>query len=270
MANPEPKPNCFIIMPISTPDLAAYSGDPDHFKHVLEHLFMPAVEKAGMTPIAPLAKGADLIQAEIVQHLEKDDFVLCDMSTLNANVFFELGIRTAVGKPVCVVKDDSTPKIPFDITVVNHDQYSKDLRPWGIAKEIDKLAEHLKETEKRCKGENMLWKYFSFSQRAHLANPAGDDTSDRLAILSEQVEGLSRKMEEKSAEITPNSFGNAEIIRQKKMIDALGTMNVSWHAIRLPNGTSAFLINEEALTSQARNQITNLALKFGCQVRFLD
>src|SRR4051794_12711363 len=113
-------PDCFVIMPISTPEPALYGGDADHFGHVFDHLFKPAIEKAGFTAIPLSAKGADLIQAEIIKKIEKSDLVLCDMSSLNANVFFEFGIRTAIDKPVCIVKDDKTPKVPFDTSILNY------------------------------------------------------------------------------------------------------------------------------------------------------
>jgi hypothetical protein len=185
-------------MPISTPDflVQTYANDKDHFQHVLECLFIPAVKKIGLNPIRPIAKGADVIHAEIIQNLEKADIVLCDMSFLNANVFFELGIRTAIGKPVCVVKDDATPKIPFDMTVVNCQEYASSLPAWALDKEIEKLAEHLKSCLERSAGQNMLWKYFSLSQRAQLTpSKSKDETHDRLAMLSAQVEGLSRKLD---------------------------------------------------------------------------
>ena len=59
-------PNCFIIMPITTPNdkLEDYNNDKDHFKHVLDHLFIPAIEKAGFEPKSPITKGSSLIQGE--------------------------------------------------------------------------------------------------------------------------------------------------------------------------------------------------------------
>ena len=86
---------CFIIMPITTPNagLPDYQNDKDHFSHVLEYLLVPSIEKAGLEAIRPLATGGDVIHGVIIQNLESTDLVLCDMSTLNANVFFELGIR---------------------------------------------------------------------------------------------------------------------------------------------------------------------------------
>jgi hypothetical protein len=68
-------PSCFIIMPITTTtDQAALYNDEDHFEPVLNHLMIPAVEKAGCEPISPISTGSDLIQAEIIRQLETSDF----------------------------------------------------------------------------------------------------------------------------------------------------------------------------------------------------
>ena len=85
----EQKKSCFIIMPITTPQelIGEYNNDIDHFTHVLDQLFIPSIEKAGLEPIPPIVQGADIVQAEIINNLEKCDVVLCDMSTLNSNVF---------------------------------------------------------------------------------------------------------------------------------------------------------------------------------------
>ena len=138
--------SCFIIIPLSTPGrlLGTYGGDDEHFKHVLDHLFIPAVESAGMTAIPPVAKGAELIHGEIIKNLESADLVLCDMSILNPNVFFELGIRTALNRPVSLVRDDVTETIPFDTNIINNHKYKSTLSPWTLDKEVRALTEHLK------------------------------------------------------------------------------------------------------------------------------
>ena len=128
----ETKKTCFIIMPITTPDsfVEIYRDGKDHFKHVLECLFIPAVEKAGFEAIPPIAKGSDLIHAEIIKNLETADLVLCDMSCLNPNVFFEFGIRTSLNKPVSVVKDELTVNVPFDTGILNNKEYDSKLDTW--------------------------------------------------------------------------------------------------------------------------------------------
>ena len=107
--------NCFIIMPISPSEdlLNDYGGDPQHSVHVLEHLFIPSVEACGLDPIRPIVAGSDVIHGEIIKNLSTANLVLCDMSQLNPNVFFEFGIRTALNKPVALVVDDRTKRMPF-------------------------------------------------------------------------------------------------------------------------------------------------------------
>jgi hypothetical protein len=64
-------PSCFVIMPITTSDhlIPSYGDDSQHFKHVLEHLFAPAINLAGFDVIPAIAKGAELIHAEIIKNL---------------------------------------------------------------------------------------------------------------------------------------------------------------------------------------------------------
>ena len=109
------KPVCFIIMPITTPEhmVPSYHNDRDHFQHVLEVLFTPAVEAAGYQMIPPNVDGSEVIQAEIVERLINSDLVLCDISGFNPNVFVELGMRTALNKPVALVRDSLVEKLPL-------------------------------------------------------------------------------------------------------------------------------------------------------------
>jgi hypothetical protein len=82
--------DAFIIMPVTTPEalVPVYGKDSDHFTHVLEHLFVPALKRADCDAIRPIAQGADVIHAEIIKSLESADLVLCDISSLNPDVFF--------------------------------------------------------------------------------------------------------------------------------------------------------------------------------------
>ena len=209
-------PKCFIIMPISTPEftIPKYSNDKDHFKHVLDHLFIPALTDAGFEAIPPASEGAELIQATIIERLVESDFVLCDMTCLNPNVFFELGIRTALNKPICLVKDDKTDSVPFDTGVINHHTYLSALNTWELAKDVERLSNHAKETLERGDDGNAMWKYFGLSATARPATDAqpGDDLkylSLQMAAMRKQLSGLSKVPTYNDLEIDPN----AEMIR---------------------------------------------------------
>lgn len=203
---------CFIIMPITTPDifLEKYRDEKEHFKHVLDCLFMPSIEKAGYKPIPPKAEGSDLIQANIINNLEKSDLVLCDMSCLNPNVFFEFGIRTSLNKSVCVVKDELTDKVPFDTSILNYQIYQSKLETWQIEEEITKLSEHITKSFERSKGENTLWKYFGMKSKAAPYEAVGG-SDEKLEYLSLQIESMRDKMNVLSERLPTSSLYEEEI-----------------------------------------------------------
>jgi hypothetical protein len=177
-------PECFVIMPMTTPVDAVerYGGDPDHFAHFLDHLFLPAIKRAGFQPKKPAAEGADLVHAEIVRNLEMADLVLCDCSALNANVFFELGIRTALGRAVCMVKDDRT-RLPSDLSTINCHSYASMLQYYDLEEEIARLARHIKVVARDGPDHNALWAYFGLTQRG---SPSEDVQGAALqAVLTE-------------------------------------------------------------------------------------
>lgn len=201
---PEETKTCFIIMPLTTPEpfVAEYRDGARHFRHVLDCLFIPSVKKAGYTPKPPIAKGSDLIHAEIVRSLETCDVVLCDMSCLNPNVFFEFGIRTSLNKPVCVVKDELTKNVPFDTGILNYHEYRSTLEPWELEEEIKKLAEHLCTSAERSKGENTLWRHFGLRSEARPYE--GDTGTDaKLDYLALQIDSLRQKVDDVGQESGP-------------------------------------------------------------------
>lgn len=172
-------------MPVTTP--ASYVDDlkdSDHFGHVLTHLFAPALGLAGYTVIPPRMLGATLIHAEIIRHLEQADLVLADLSSHNANVFFELGIRTSLNRPVVLVKDRRTSEIPFDLGTINVLTYGESLAPWVLDEEVKRLAEHVRTVETGGDSSNAMWQYFGLTKRGEPTEAGGLEAKVDL-LLSE-------------------------------------------------------------------------------------
>src|ERR1044071_6759240 len=116
------KPHCFVIMPISDPD----GYVPGHFKHVFDDIFAPACDKAGFCPIrADQVRQTNLIHLDILQKLIESPMALCDLSSRNPNVLFELGLRQAFDKPVVLVREVGTSDI-FDIGPLRYTEYHRE------------------------------------------------------------------------------------------------------------------------------------------------
>jgi hypothetical protein len=182
---------CFVAMPITTSQVYQEKlGDDDHFTHVLEHLFKPALEKASYEVISPSVLGSELIHAEIIKNLERADLVLCDLSSLNPNVFFELGIRTSLDRPVAIVKDSLTPTIPFDLTAINIHTYDGSLVPWTLNVETERLAHHVSNATRAPNTGNAMWRYFGLTKRASPSQIENNPVEAKLDLLIAEITAL--------------------------------------------------------------------------------
>ena len=130
---------CGIIMPISA--MGDYSSS--HWSEA-RRILDQAIEKAGMRPqIVSDSFETEIIQSRIIQNLYNNPVVVCDVSGLNPNVMFELGIRITFKKPVIIVADDRT-KLPFDTSVIEHQFYPESFHFHKVNEFIDGLSDKIK------------------------------------------------------------------------------------------------------------------------------
>jgi hypothetical protein len=238
---------CFVVMPVTTP--APYADDlrdPDHFGHVLAHLFAPALEQAGYDVIPPKALGAALIHAEIIRHLEQADLVLADLSAHNANVFFELGIRTSLDRPVVLVRDARTATIPFDLGTINVLTYDESLPPWKLEEEVKRLAEHVGSVPADGDSGNDMWRYFGLTRRGDPAQAGGVEA--KVDLLLAEVTRLRLLPAAPRRPAAPMSMGLTELVRE------------NWEEIlarvKKRSRVAWILLNAATVESVGRNSLT--------------
>lgn len=205
-------------MPIATPPelIPRYGNDPDHFRNVLTHLLIPAVEEAQMEPIPPSSEASEIIHADIISKLAATDVVLCDISSLNANVFFELGVRTSLNKPVCLIKDDQTPQMPFDTLPIQCETYRSALTIMTHSEDLKKIADHLIKTHKKSNGQNAMWKAFGVANMA--SSPEPSSIEEKLDFLIHRSESALVPVKSFMRQLSPH------IVRvlRNAAIDSLG------------------------------------------------
>lgn len=100
----------FIVTPIGGDNTGIRRATDGLIRSVLK----PVLEKYGYEAIASHQEN-DLgsITAKLIKHLLEDELVIVNLSHLNANVMYELGIRHATGKPVILISENETD-LPFD------------------------------------------------------------------------------------------------------------------------------------------------------------
>lgn len=194
MAKDENK-NCFVLMPIA--DCDGY--EKGHFAHVYDDIIKPAIDKTEYTAIrADEVKETNFIHLDILKKLIDAPIAVCDLSTRNPNVLFELGIRQAFDKPVVLIQEKGTPKI-FDIAPLRYLEYSKEMKYHEVLESQKKLQEAIEAT-KAAEGDsgniNSIVKLMALSSPAIIPNL---DNSNKevlaLDVMRSQMNDLKMMME---------------------------------------------------------------------------
>lgn len=143
------RPVCGLIMPIA--DTEGYPIG--HWKEVKKIITTVAEEAGFRTRLVSESDYVRVIQKTIVQNVFDDDIVICDVSSKNPNVMFELGLRFAFDKAAVIIKDNET-EYSFDTGPVEHINYRKDLRFSSIEQFKKDLYLKLRATFKKSKEDN--------------------------------------------------------------------------------------------------------------------
>jgi len=109
------RPLCFVLMPFGKKPTA--SGLWVDFDAVHRDLISPAVEEAGLEPLrADEEMAGGIIHKPMFERLILCEYAVADLTTANANVFYELGLRHAV-RPASTVLlfAEGTGQLPFDV-----------------------------------------------------------------------------------------------------------------------------------------------------------
>jgi len=107
-------PLCFVVMPFGVkPDGQGGSVD---FDAVYDDLLAPAIRAAGLDPLrADQEVVGGLIHKPMYERLILADYAIADLTTANANVFYEVGVRHAVRPYSTVLVSADVKRIPFDL-----------------------------------------------------------------------------------------------------------------------------------------------------------
>lgn len=125
---------CFIMQPFADP----YGG-------YYESIFRPALEQAGIAPVRAdneiFGAGGKIVD-QVWRGIRQARVLLAELTTRNANVYYELGLAHALGKPVVLIAAKSEA-VPFDVQHIRVIYYDVNDPFWG-SKLIDKISENIR------------------------------------------------------------------------------------------------------------------------------
>ncbi|MCI0485108.1 MAG: DUF4071 domain-containing protein [Blastocatellia bacterium] len=141
---------CFVLMPFGKkPDAAGSMVD---FDAVYSDLIAPAIEEAGLEPLrADEEMAGGIIHKPMFERLILCEFAVADLTTANANVFYELGVRHAVHPWNSVLLFAEGGRLPFDVAPLRAVPYrlAPDGSPTDVATVKKILVERLSESSNR-------------------------------------------------------------------------------------------------------------------------
>ncbi|MBR2010256.1 MAG: nucleoside 2-deoxyribosyltransferase [Clostridia bacterium] len=122
------KPKVFVITPFNEDLLALY-----------EKLKRTFADEYDFNNAGDLDNQQNILR-DIVEGIHAADVIIADLTGLNANVFYELGLAHAMNKKVIIITQDLS-ELPFDIKSYRANEYS--LLFYKLPNLIDKLKELL-------------------------------------------------------------------------------------------------------------------------------
>lgn len=224
MAKKENK-DCFVIMPISDTD----GYDKGHFSRVYEDIIKPAVANTDFSVTrADEVKETNFIHLDILKQLIDAPIAICDLSSRNPNVLFELGIRQAFDKPVVLIQEEGTPKI-FDIGPLRYLEYSKEMKYHDVLRTQAELTESInatKEAEGKQGNINSIVRLMALSNPAAIPILEGDNKEAfAIDVLQSQMSDIRKMMEismmENRKGISKGSISSIEYERISSKLDRL-------------------------------------------------
>ena len=112
--NIDERPTAFIVMPSD-----------DDFTGAYEHIITPPLEQAGYRVVLAVnMDNAQNIMKDIIRGIADSTLIVADLTGSNRNVYYEVGIAHALGKPVILITQDISD-LPFDIQsyrVIEYDE----------------------------------------------------------------------------------------------------------------------------------------------------
>ena len=134
------QPLCFILMPFGKkPDATGRLVD---FDAVYRDLICPAVTEAGLDVLrADEEMSGGIIHKPMFERLVLCEFAVADLTTANANVFYELGVRHAARPWSTVLLFAEGGRLPFDVAPLRANPYR--LSPDGKVEDLPEAKANL-------------------------------------------------------------------------------------------------------------------------------
>jgi len=193
--------SCFVVMPFREPHGRRYP-----------EIYVPAIADAGLRPkrADDLFRPSPII-GDIWKYTREAAVILADLSEINANVFYVLGLAHARSKPVVMVSD-SLVTIPFDLQGLRILIFDKEDSAWGA-----KLQAGITTAITEILRDPIEAVPFQFREMSPTGSPQEEVLSAELRGIREEVRALRATLKPAAAPPPPVPVLTPEQERQSRL-----------------------------------------------------
>jgi len=225
------KPLCFILMPQGIH--RDETGKEIDFDKIYEGIIQPAIEEAGMIPSREdNAKTGDMPLKPLFERLLLCEYAVIDLSSVNADIMFELGIRHAVRPHKTVLIFDGKTQLPFDLANLRDLPYFLNQTGGLENRKRDKqnLKKQLEATKKIEYTDSPLFQLFDELEQQILTHEKTDIFRELVDYSKDMKEKLKKARKEGVKKVTKieKELGDLRDVETGILIDLL----LSYRAVK--------------------------------------
>ncbi|MDO5968869.1 hypothetical protein Q4Q35_03535 [Flavivirga aquimarina] len=269
------KSTVFVIMPFSENGTDEHS----HFLSIYTDYIKPTIEESEGVAL----RGDDIIEPgsitiDLIEHLANTDIVIADLTNLNPNVLYELGIRhSLVSKGTILILDESkTPNIPFDLSNYRVIKYKGD--PQGLThlkSELGKYFKQIASSINKSKSDNPVHDWLGKKVKKKREITEDFSTFEKSKDLNQKntkldIEGIvNEALEEAESDMIPKKLiAEAEdAVRGDRLIEFLECVKVFINLNTFQPTDSEFKdMYYLATRIDAGNRVIRAILEFGREI----
>ena len=162
---------------------------------VIDAVIIPVLEKHNIDLTVPhRIDDIGNITNQVIKLIVEADLVIANLTTLNANVMYELAVRHAKRLPVIIIAEEGT-KLPFDVTTERTFFYANDMA--GVKKLFGQLDKTVPRALLDNNPSNPIYNAISDSLIKELVNKEGSDFEkyviQRLGQIGESIASINYK-----------------------------------------------------------------------------
>lgn len=185
---------CFVVTPIGKSD----SDIRRHIDGLIKVAIKPAFGEEFEVKAAHDYVDSMSITKQVYEKLYESDLVIVNLTGLNPNVMYELGIRFCFGKPVILIAKEGE-QLPFDITEYRTTFYKDDALGFIELKEkLENVKKTIKYSDKEKSPIHDALKQSELFKQLKGEEKSDNTTNEALSLILEKMETILSANQSKS------------------------------------------------------------------------